>query len=307
MDMGGIIEAATSTWEESDILDFKREFSPHKKAAFWAETVKDIIAFANTRGGILLFGVNDDGSPSEIDCTGLLTFDTASIADQIKKYTGCDFALISILSIEKESRTYPAIAISPVDLPIVFTKVGTYETRPGSQKTAFSVGTVYFRHGAKSEPCTRDDLKAFLDRRLDAIRKEWLGNIRQVVEAPFGTNVVLTHSGTAISEVNVTDNPDAPSVRIPNLRDKYPYRQQDVIKKINEKIDGGARINTHDIQCIKFKEGIDDNTGGIHSHRPHAKSSPQYSSEFIDLVCSKYEENNLYFKECRKAYKEAKY
>ena len=45
-------------------------------------------------------------------------------------------------------------------VPLVFTRVGTSEIAHGRQKTVFSVGTVYFRHGAKSEPGTSEkDIK----------------------------------------------------------------------------------------------------------------------------------------------------
>lgn len=41
---------------ESLTIEFKRKFSTHNKIA------KEIIAFANTKGGLLFFGVDDDGS-----------------------------------------------------------------------------------------------------------------------------------------------------------------------------------------------------------------------------------------------------
>ncbi len=42
-------------------VEFKQRFSTHEKIA------KELIAFANTRGGILIFGVDDDGSLYGID------------------------------------------------------------------------------------------------------------------------------------------------------------------------------------------------------------------------------------------------
>ena len=46
---------------ESDTMEFKRRFSTFSKIA------KEIIAFANTRGGTLLIGVDDDGSIVGVD------------------------------------------------------------------------------------------------------------------------------------------------------------------------------------------------------------------------------------------------
>lgn len=46
---------------ETDFVEFKRRFSDFEKIA------KEIIAFANTRGGLLLIGVDDDGTIVGVD------------------------------------------------------------------------------------------------------------------------------------------------------------------------------------------------------------------------------------------------
>lgn len=46
---------------ETDMVEFKRRFSDFDKIA------KEIIAFANTRGGVILIGVDDDGSIVGVD------------------------------------------------------------------------------------------------------------------------------------------------------------------------------------------------------------------------------------------------
>jgi hypothetical protein len=67
---------------------------------------------------------------------------------------------------------------------------------PGKQKTAFSVGTVYFRHGAKSEPGTSDDIRKVIERQLEFIRKSWIKSVKKVVQAPPGSQIVtLPHTG----------------------------------------------------------------------------------------------------------------
>src|SRR6187401_2442499 len=52
----GIIELG-----ESDTVEFKRKFSGYEKIA------KEMIALANTRGGYLLVGVDDDGTVIGVD------------------------------------------------------------------------------------------------------------------------------------------------------------------------------------------------------------------------------------------------
>lgn len=304
LELTALAETATV---ESDLLDFKREFSPEKKSAFWAETIKDIVAFANTNGGIIVFGVEDDGTLSDSDCGKLFELDSAALADQIKKYTNFNFQGVQVLPVVRERKTLPSLVIEAVDVPIVFTKVGTYQIADGKQKTAFSLGTIYFRHASKSEPATRDDLQEKIQRNLEKIRDEWLQNIRKVVEAEPGSSVVVTKPSLASSsKIRVTSDPDAPLARIQNLSDGYPHRQSDVLAKCNDQLSLSKKLNSHDIQAIKLFESIDPTSTPQYVHKPHAKSSPQYTDEFIEFIVSKCRSEPKYPETCRSFWKTEK-
>src|SRR5262249_13595828 len=151
---GGAIEEADA---ESADLDFKAAFDP-SAAQDWCELIKDIVAMANSGGGAIVIGVNDDGTPATIDVEKVMAVDPATIADKIKKYTDQHVAAFSL---RKGSRGKDSVAVLFVDavrVPIIFTNPGTYDIGGGKQRTAFAKGTVYFRHGAKSEPGTSEDL-----------------------------------------------------------------------------------------------------------------------------------------------------
>jgi predicted HTH transcriptional regulator len=75
---------------ESAVLDFKSSFEG--SAANWCELIKDIIAMANSGGGAIVVGVNDDGTPAPTDLTAILAIDPATIVDKIKKYTAQHFS-----------------------------------------------------------------------------------------------------------------------------------------------------------------------------------------------------------------------
>ncbi len=107
-----LILGETATGED-DRVEFKREFSPERKAAFWVELVKDVVAMANTNGGIIVFGINDDGTDSQIDCTSLLSFDKAKFTDQIAKYTGVQYSDFQFTELARQNGRFPAIVIMP--------------------------------------------------------------------------------------------------------------------------------------------------------------------------------------------------
>ena len=86
---------AIQSKSESRAVDFKSKFDPGR-AGDWCELVKDIVAIANSGGGSILIGVDDDGK-----CCGpaasakLLCLDPAVITDKIAKYTGAQFDHLS--------------------------------------------------------------------------------------------------------------------------------------------------------------------------------------------------------------------
>jgi predicted HTH transcriptional regulator len=141
-------------------LGFKSKFEV-ADAGDWLEIIKDIAAFANSGGGTMLIGINDDGMPSGADVAGALVIDPADLTNRIHKYTSTHFHGFEFIECEKRGHEICAIMIRSCRVPLVFTRVGTYEVAHGRQKTVFSVGTVYFRHGAKSEPGTSEDLRMF--------------------------------------------------------------------------------------------------------------------------------------------------
>lgn len=267
------------------------------------------MSFANSRGGAIIFGINDDGTISTNDCSSLLSLDTAALADQVRKYTDVTLHGLYVCEVERSGVKFPTVVVERVSVPLVFTKVGTYEVEAGKQKNAFSVGTIYVRHGTKSEPCTREDLKAWVEREVQTQREQWLGNIRKVVEAEPGSTVIVLNpsSSTTASPVRLTNDPSAPVVRLQRLSDEYPLRQSDVIHAINKRLGGRATINSHDIQTVKHCLEIDPDSRPDLVHKPHDLASPQYRVAFIELVVAEFEKSSDFFSNCREAWKAARY
>lgn len=173
---------------ESEAVDFKAQFDPTSRQD-WCELVKDLVAMANSGGGSLIFGVQDDGTSSGTDVRPVLQLDPADVTNKIHSYTEQQFSGFEIRGGVRRGHPVALLSIAGVRLPMVFTAPGTYSTGPSVQKTAFSRGTVYFRHGPKSEPGTTDDLRQALERELERVKEFWLQGITKVVAAPPGSTV----------------------------------------------------------------------------------------------------------------------
>jgi hypothetical protein len=296
----GRVEASES---ESADLDFKTGFesTPHD----WCELVKDIVAMANSGGGLIVFGVNDDGTPALEDLSGIRSVDPAVIVDKIKKYTDQHFAAFSLTSASRSGATVFIIEVSATCVPIVFTTPGTYDIGAGKQKTAFGRGTVYFRHGAKSEPGTSDDLRTALERELARVRSSWLDGIAKLVTAPVGATISVlpgevhlagASAGTGVRLVNDDEAPAFKAFRTDLL---YPYRQKELVARVNALL-GGPTIIPHDIHCVRKTYGVDGQPNFF--YKPQF-SSPQYSEAFAEWLVGQYCADASFFRAAREAAK----
>ena len=302
--MTDLVHKALSAKRESKHCDFKGSCDLTLPGT-WCEIVKDIVAMANTGGGVIVIGLDNVGQPTGSDVSAVLAVDQAVIADQMHKYTGVHFTDVVVVGKTKGGKPLAIITVEAVTVPIVFTKPGTYKVDDKTQKTAFSAGTVYFRHGAKSEPGDTEDLRSSIERQLDSIRKSWLKGVRKVVQAPPGSRVLTFPATVEIQEssspdakaIRIVDDPDAPAYRKLDYDITHPCRQKDVIKKVNEVLASKISINQHDIRCVKHLFGIEKDESLYHWNK--FANTPQYSAKFIAWLVAQFEKDEQFFSKIR--------
>ncbi|MBM4208197.1 MAG: ATP-binding protein [Gammaproteobacteria bacterium] len=107
------LSSALANTSESDDIDFKSSFDA-SSLRDWLEILKDIAAFANSGGGYILIGLNNDGTPSNSDISGLLAVDPADLGNRIHKHTGQHFSGVQLIGCEKSGHRICAIRVLPV-------------------------------------------------------------------------------------------------------------------------------------------------------------------------------------------------
>lgn len=214
-----IVQKALSAKRESKHVEFKQRFDPSQPGE-WCELIKDLAAIANSGGGIIVFGLDSRGVPTDELVEAVTSIDPADIANRVSRYTGqVDFEF-EVRELTKHTAKLAAFVIPTVAIPIIFERPGTYDIGGGKQKTAFGVGTVYFRHGAKSEPGTSEDIRRIVERQIEQIRRSWLRGVRKIVQAPQGAQIVALHPTTKevrqalATNVRAVNDPKATPVRL---------------------------------------------------------------------------------------------
>jgi Putative DNA-binding domain len=305
--MSALVDKALKAKRESKLVDFKSAFDP-ESTGDWCELVKDVVAMANSGGGAIVIGLDNGGSPSKNNVKPVLDLDHAKFVDKIRKYTGFEFGELEVHEAKKQDDTVAVIEISAVKVPMVFTEVGTYAIEvegKQKQKTAFSKGTVYFRHGAKSEPGTTEDIRNVIERQLEAIRGEWLDGVRKVVRAPQGSSVtvfsgeVKESNSPEATPIRLVDDPNAPGYRLIDHDTTYPHRQTELVDVVNGMLPEGIDVNTYDILAVRRVHGIDGDPRYCHTPK---FGSPQYSDNFAKWIVDRHKENKNFFAEARQKY-----
>jgi hypothetical protein len=293
---------------ESADTEFKNNLNPESKRN-WVELIKDIVAIANSGGGVILFGVNNSGEPNGEDVSQILNLDPADITDKIFSYTSNHFSEIEIAEIGKGANQLAAFIISGSKIPMIFTRPGTYATSARKQARAFSVGTLYFRHGAKSEPGTQDDIIQSIERRLEDIRDQWLSGVRRVFQAPEGSQFavippeVRQSSSPNAMPIRIVNDPSAPEYRIINPNTTHPHRTADLLDVLGNQLPNYS-LNFYDILAVRRAYEVDEQ--GRFFYRPMS-GSPQYSDDFVNWIIEKCEEDPDFFADARERYKEIRY
>lgn len=184
---------------------------------------------------------------------------------------------------------------------------GTYEKEPGKQSTAFSVGVVYVRHGAKSEPATSTDLERIIERRLSEIRSSWLSSVRRVVSAPQDAVVTVTARPLRIADapeavsVRVTTDPSAAVVGLADPDKTHPYRLRELLAGVNSRLKTlGVKANQYDIRAVLAVHGRDG--GSSYTWKPEY-GPRKYSEAFSEWLIQQAAKDKFFFIRTRSKWK----
>jgi hypothetical protein len=202
--------------------------------------------------------------------------DLSALRDQL------EFEDVEVASIERGT----AIVVGPAgEAPLTLDREGAY-----------------FRHGTKSVPATRVDLRKFMERRLNEARRRLLVDIRRVIAAPEGSEVVAiqrTEDEHGEQVIRITTDENAPLFRAVDFDVTHPYRQKEAIAEVNRRIGEERAINAYEFQAIRRAYEIEPDF----VHRPRFGTN-QYSQAFVDWLVARIERDRDFVVRARARYRE---
>jgi hypothetical protein len=254
----------------------------------YVELVRDVAAMANSGGGVIVLD-------------GVAGVDEELLHEQLARYAEPEFEGFTIEPVTREGRPATAVVVTTVrNEPLVFTRAG----RVG-EHVVFVRGSLYFRHGAKSEAARGDGVGDFIRRQLEATRTQWLANIREVMHAPGGAEVAVVETAERDEDgrptlIRLTTDPHAPLYGQVDPDRSHPYRQKEVIREVNAQLGEGA-VNAFDILSVRRVYAISEETRPEFVHVPKFGSS-QYSNAFVEWLVAEHDRNPQFFGRAKASY-----
>lgn len=160
----------------------------------------------------------------------------------------------------------------------------------------------FFRHGGRSVAASRDDLRRFVERRLAEARRQLVVDIKRVIAAPHGSEIVaIERSEDERGErvIRITTDVHAPLYRAVDFDVTHPYRQKELVEEVNRRLPRDRPINSYDFQAIKHTVDVDPDF----VHLPRFGTS-QYSQAFADWLVERIERDGGFVARARASYHE---
>ena len=204
--------------EEDNLVDYKVDFDPTSEKAWLGITV-DILAFHNTFGGFLVFGVEDNTFEKKGLQKNILTIlcDTNKILQKINRFIEPEISRIRSKKITLDGLDFAIIYIpNSNNITFMIKKDGSFKYPSGEDKILFRKGTTYIRRSAGNHLVDSRDLDLVFNKRLEKYRKTILSNITRVIEAPKESNVFIVSKDESSPDVEkfiIEDSPDAIPVK----------------------------------------------------------------------------------------------
>jgi len=204
--------------EEDSFVDYKVDFDPLSEKAWLGITI-DILAFHNTFGGFLVFGVEDASFNKKGLQNNILSIlcDTNRILQKINRFIEPAISRIRSKKIIIDGLYFAIIYIPDSnDVTFMIKKDGSFKYPSGEDKIVFRKGTTYIRRSAGNHLVDSRDLDLIFNKKLNNYRKSILDNIARVIEAPTESNVFIVskdESSLGVEKYIIVDSPDAIPVK----------------------------------------------------------------------------------------------
>lgn len=309
---------------ESRTLEFKIQFN----RAGLAEMAKDMAAFANNKGGYLVYGVkNNPREPIGINNNNFDNIDDAEITQAINEYFAPSINWERTIYEWTGKRFGVVYTHASENKPVVAVKNGGHDV--------IRQGEIYYRYGARTERIRYAELRAIIDEKVSKERKAWLKLFKRIGRiGPENAAILDTIEGQIESENRTILIDDALINKIKFIRegefreregavtlklvgevhpveatgrikqivhaDPYVLRAKDVAQKVNETISRQFRTQPEHVRAWSYYHIRGTYEEGKNACNPkycdykEALETFMYNQEWVDFLIAEMSDSDKY-------------
>ncbi len=255
---------------EGQELEFKEQFN----LAGLAEYFKDFAAFANNKGGYMIFGVQDAPRiPIGLNKKSIELFqkiDPARISGHLLDIFSGDISWKQG-SVEVEDQFFGAFYIYPAETKPIIAK------KDEGKEHTIKNGEVYYRYGGRTQKIQYAELENIINRRIEQNNKQWLDLMSKIGSAGPQNAAILDTEKSLIekgsSRVLVLDDNLASKLKfikegefvekggataLKLVGDVVPVDKVEIIKKIKEDLTSRYPLSAAELadEVKKHTEGV---------------------------------------------------
>jgi len=213
-----IIRILISHREEDLFVDYKELFNKDDEKS-WLSLTTDCMAFANTFGGYLVFGIRDVSfeyvgiSEEEIN---LLT-NTNLIQQKINRHISPPITKLRTRKYSNEKGNIGIIFIpESKGKTHIITKPVSIKYPSGKEKQILFPGMIYIRRSATNNIIDPEDFEFIINKRIDYYRETILNRITKIVEVPIDKEILVFDPNQESIDGQhyiISDSPDAQPIK----------------------------------------------------------------------------------------------
>ncbi|WP_084076640.1 ATP-binding protein [Desulfacinum infernum] len=188
--------------------------------------IQDIVAMANSGGGLIIFGVDKNGGRTGIDGTLADSFDPANITNKLNRYASQARITIAYVELNFYRKRFGFLLIHAAPKIIVFESDGGYQDDNGRQKKAFFRGVIYTRTPGGNTEARQSDLDEMIDKIVQERIHSFVAKIEKVAHLPVNAELIARDPAAPSRGYVLVDSGKGIPVTVtgPETRDAMPLR-----------------------------------------------------------------------------------
>ncbi len=205
-------------YQEEDVhVDYKETIPQEdwRNEKSWLELTKDFMAFANTKGGYLVFGIDD----LSFDVKGLNDevrdnlSETKKILDKINRYVEPDFTDVRSKEFDDNGQSIVAVYIPPSrGKTHIVTKEGSFLYPSGDKEVVLSPGDIYVRRSATNHIISPEGLDMIINKRIEYYKEKLFDRIFRISEISPTRLIKVEEEPDEADSYRLSSDPDATPV-----------------------------------------------------------------------------------------------